>query len=285
MIPGLHVSVHSMLASYRSKRQLNLTWIHQGVTEEDIVKLQETIAAHRHRVNLNCINHNTTRFASGAALHGSRFPYARLDIPSLLQVDRVLYLDSDLIINTDISKLYDSDLDGFVLGVPYDGGQVNLCLERSLFVDDLQISSDSTYFNSGVLVIDLALWRRKEIDTRIDTFLEKYGARCLTCDQTALNAMFTNDFKKLPQTYNHELAAVGIGKLPIEDGILHFVGRPKPWDIGGRHTNPHAELWYKVLSQTAIGDWKSGFGHSAWASVKASWRSSIRIMLKGSKTK
>lgn len=285
MIPGLHVTVHSMLSAYNSKRELNITWLHQGVADKDIASLQSTIDQHSHNVNLSCINHNTSRFENSAALHGSRFPYARLDIPNLITADRVLYLDSDLIINVDVSQLYDVDLEDHILGIPYDGGKVALSLERSFFEDELGISADSPYFNSGVLVIDLASWRQQSIDIKVDDFLEKHGSRCLTCDQTVLNALFTNNFKALPQFYNHELAAVGSHYLPVEKAILHFVGRPKPWDIGGRRTNPHSDLWYKVLLETAIGDWKSSFDHSAWASVKASWRSSLRAMLSTSKPK
>ncbi len=97
------------------------------------------------------------------------------------------------------------------------------------------------YFNSGVLLMNLAL-QRKEIDERkIYEFVIKYKNRLILPDQDILNSLYAKHIKKIDEIkYNYDTRYYRYNKI-ISKGvvdmdyvinntsILHFCGKKKPW--------------------------------------------------------
>ena len=102
--------------------------------------------------------------------------YFRLIIPELLphQFRKVIYLDSDLIVNQDLSHLWDVEIgENYLLAVqdvmiPYVSSQEGL-----VNYIELGIPPSYKYFNSGVLVLNLEKWRTNDISTRVIEYLEQ----------------------------------------------------------------------------------------------------------------
>jgi lipopolysaccharide biosynthesis glycosyltransferase len=165
--------------------------------------------------------------------------YYRISIPEIIELDvrKAIYLDCDLIINDDIQKLMEFDL--------------NRCLLAA--VEDL---SDHTYrksglpknkyFNSGVLVIDLEKWRINNIPFRVREFVKNSPHKMATLDQCALNGVLFNDWYRLPLRWNQQPAVfrkkwwrTSFEKDEFEDAlwspaIIHYVGL-KPWNYISYH--------------------------------------------------
>lgn len=166
----------------------------------------------------------------------------RLFLPELLpSVERVLYLDSDLLILDSLTELFELDLGGWVLGAVTNVPQ-RADLGRATWVG---LPDDRAYFNAGVLLMNLELMRR---EGTVDGLLrwsvanaEKYGWR----DQDALNVVLYKRRLPLHPRWNcmnsiihFSWAADLCGAKAVEDArarpaIRHFEGPAwgKPWHL------------------------------------------------------
>ena len=123
--------------------------------------------------------------------------WTRLWVAELFEVnvDRVLYLDCDVVVVGDIRPLWTTDLEGALLGaVDIPGSQRG--------VQNLGMRPEDGYFNSGVLLFDLDQWRKT---CALDTVLDYVSAnleRLHDPDQDALNACFHARRKRLDYKWN-----------------------------------------------------------------------------------
>lgn len=152
--------------------------------------------------------------------HLSSAAYLRYFIPNFVNEKRVLYLDSDIVVTSCLTLLFEKSLDGYPLGA----------------VPDLPNTYDG--FNSGVLVIDTDMWReenisKKLIDLTVEHHEHVYG------DQEILNMFFKDRWKRFDVTFNLQVGADAhryyMGDYDwyeLFEGIpciIHYTTENKPW--------------------------------------------------------
>jgi lipopolysaccharide biosynthesis glycosyltransferase len=180
----------------------------------------------------------------------------KLLIPTLLAEERVLYLDCDLIITSDLGELFVTDLGQYVVGA---AGVMNMqwAVENS-FLTSLGLSRDTKYFNSGVLLIDIRKWNNIDVFAKCREFADKYPRALKAADQTVLNYVFKNNFHELDYSYNYTVYPYS---FPINTRtparVYHFVGSPKPWDFMGEIIHQNYPLFSSVLSKTAFKNYRT----------------------------
>ncbi|EPT03165.1 hypothetical protein FOMPIDRAFT_59584 [Fomitopsis schrenkii] len=199
--------------------------------------------------------------------------WAKIDMIPVLPVERVLYLDADVLVRDDLQSLWETDLGGKPIGAVRDVG-------FPMGHDDIQ---RGPYFNAGVLLMDLAQMRGTigALRAAAGAFLDaKYA------DQDALNTHFRDAWRPLPMKWN----AQGLGtyaELPSADraliasemvemtdaAIVHFTGpvnpameyvlnpyvqpyTAKPWGYAGAPGHPYASEWWSVLEETPWLGWR-----------------------------
>jgi lipopolysaccharide biosynthesis glycosyltransferase len=186
--------------------------------------------------------------------HISSATYYRLYIPELIDESKVLYLDSDIVVDGPISDLYETDIDDYYLAAVTDPG-----MTRN---ETLGMASDSKYFNAGVLLLNLPMWRRDRIKDRVIDFVDKNPSLILWCDQDGLNAIIDGRWKELHLRYNlHERFYQNGLILQLSDShqeqlgsalaaptIIHYTGSDKPWMAGNRH--PLRARYWRYLRKT-----------------------------------
>ena len=174
--------------------------------------------------------------------------YFRLFLGELLPVDvsTVVYLDADVIVTTDLTRLFDTSFEGRpVLAVP-DRYAVTLHLSRVMratFPYRERFHEAPDYFNAGVLGIDLQAWRRERIGEQALTIARDHGEQLVFHDQDALNCVLAGRWTPLDVTWNfHELAQSlrswetrgaspsRLRRLWHRPGVVHFTSSDKPWD-------------------------------------------------------
>lgn len=181
----------------------------------------------------------------------SKMIFARLLIPRLFPetVGRVLYLDADLLVLDDLEPLWEVDLEGAAVGAVVDALDVPL---NHGGPDLEEMPRVRSYFNSGVLLIDLPRWREKKISERAIEYLTRYP-RSLFPDQDALNVACDGLWKALDPRWNfqnHYETRVA-GMEPAErPAILHFVTSVKPWKPSSLSVN--ASLYDAFRSRTCF---------------------------------
>lgn len=164
--------------------------------------------------------------------------YHRLLIGDLLppDVDKVLYLDGDLVVDGDLSPLWEVDVSDVVAAA---GDDPNSQRER---YGALGLAEDHLYFNSGVLLVNLDAWRRERVAERALDFLHERGAAARLLDQDALNAVMQGRVRRLGARWNYmpwlqgsrrhaDYPEIAAGRL--KPAIIHYAGTRKPWQDKG----------------------------------------------------
>ena len=99
-------------------------------------------------------------------------------------VEKVLYLDCDIVVLGDISEFWNTDLTNYAVGCVEDIGYDDM--ER---YDTLKYDSKYSYFNAGVLLINLKYWRDHKVDEQCVQYFLAYPERIRYNDQDLLNAL------------------------------------------------------------------------------------------------
>lgn len=255
MLPGLHVALLSLLEALGEgdRREVSIHLFLDDVPAEETRLLRETVALCGNKPVALFIQEFSPKAPTGAVgLHGNSTVYGRLGLPGLLpDAERSLYLDSDLVIHRDIREVFEH-FDGEHVLLVDGAGTRQYALERDLFAK-AGLDLGGPVFNSGVMGIDLALWRTTGVAEKCAEVAQRYGKELLSADQALLNIALADAFKALGDTYNTQLFpwAAPVGRL--EPRIYHFVGSPKPWDPFGRWFSSHYPLWSPIYKRTAIG--------------------------------
>lgn len=197
----------------------------------------------------------TAHLIRGKAL--SRMAYARLFLGTVLgpEVERVVYTDTDIVFGLDVAELLDTDLQGrTVAAVP--NGNSDGDEEREVRRLGMR---GPRFFNSGVLLIDVARWRAGDVGRRVLDFCAKHPELLKALDQDGMNVVLDGDWLPLEERWNRW----AIRALEGERCVLHFTMTPKPWDVDYR--GGHAAWFFRQVDRTAFSGWRpaSLFGLAA----------------------
>jgi lipopolysaccharide biosynthesis glycosyltransferase len=165
----------------------------------------------------------------------------RLLIPDFVGEDRVIYLDCDTMVLSDLAPLYETDMKGLPLGgvTDPDGPKFNRILRDG-----------SHYINSGVLLMDLKQMRAERLQEKCAEIYARYGDAVLYPDQCVLNKYAEDRTLFLDPRWNRLVftqvttqQAWRQAIAPGHSGILHFIGPVKPWE---EWCNPLiADFWWE----------------------------------------
>ncbi len=161
--------------------------------------------------------------------HISRETYFRLYAPFILpdNLDRILYLDGDIICNGSIKELYHMSFDDNIFAAcenvdpdPIFIPWINERLGRPL---------DSIYFNAGVLLINLVEYRKFTNPQEISSFISENIDRIWCQDQDVINKMFDHRIKRIDGKYNYQVNHVPSNDVKYHEILTHYLSPPKPW--------------------------------------------------------
>jgi lipopolysaccharide biosynthesis glycosyltransferase len=161
--------------------------------------------------------------------------YFRLLAPRILpaDLDKILYLDSDIIVRRSLRELWSTDISDHAFGAVEDA-----FWDRKL--DYFEVPPGAKYFNSGVLLINLDFWRRNKVYERAVEFIRDNPEKVNYYDQDALNATLVDSWISLSAIWNdHARSKLHVpavrNKNILDPAIVHFVGPFKPWDWACEH--------------------------------------------------
>lgn len=144
---------------------------------------------------------------------------------SFPQYDKAIYLDSDVVLLNDIAKLYDTDVSDYLLAAAYEQNTDRSPL-FSGYVENIIGIPYYTYFNSGVMVMNLKEFRDFKVQERFLNMLTTYNFDSLAPDQEYLNVICHGRVKYLPTGWNkHSFPEEPEGEL----NLCHYALSNKPW--------------------------------------------------------
>jgi len=189
-----------------------------------------------------------------------RSVWLRILLPELMpDAERVLYLDSDLVVADDLLPLWRTELGEHLLGA--------VTNPFYPFMDDhprlrLGIDNPRDYLNSGVLLMNLERMRAEGTSARLREFALSHR-NCHYPDQDALNVVCRGRWLQLHPRWNVQstLFELSPAQLPLpadavrealaRPAVIHFIGPFKPWHYLCRH--PRQSLYFEHARATPWG--------------------------------
>jgi lipopolysaccharide biosynthesis glycosyltransferase len=165
------------------------------------------------------------------SIFGSKLSYVKMMPEKYVNAeDRLMWIDADTIVLGDLESLWIMDLEGMPIAATANPwGNPN----------DRQ--DQRSYFNTGVLVYDMKIWREEKLSETItkNAINNIWGDH----EQGAFNFVLMGRWKKLDRIWNNE------NTEDVSTRIMHFISKPKPWET----PNPN-QHWIEIFSQTPFKD-------------------------------
>lgn len=177
--------------------------------------------------------------------------YYRLLAPYILppEVERILYLDSDVIISKPLRDFYRQPLDGICAAVVPD---------KDNWSDDVAkqnnmpgMSGGEQYFNSGVMLINTAEFCKTVSLDEIMLYIEEKRGEL----QDILNHFLRGRVRFCDSRYNYQVYAWEVHnpeKIAQDIEILHYTDHPKPWSPENK--SPAAALYWRYALKAGFAD-------------------------------
>lgn len=213
--------------------------LHSSLTDDDLSKTRKLIESHGEVIPINA-----GKFGLEDAPTTDRYPtemYYRIFAAKFLpdDVDKVLYLDPDIIVKGNLHLLYDKPLENkFYAAAVHVGKFIG-------FMNSVRIGKDKDepYINSGVMLMNLAELRKRQNEDDVFQYINVYNKRLFLPDQDILSSLYAGDFIMIDPDYfnltewefafRHDSKAFkNMDWVNENTVIIHYCGRNKPWKKG-----------------------------------------------------
>ncbi|URM33466.1 glycosyltransferase family 8 protein [Cytobacillus firmus] len=254
----LSVMLLSLLENSDRKYHKHIYFLDGGISEQNKDRLSSICKQFSTTFDWLTVNADTFENMT-VSRYINKVAYFRIALPTILKdISKIVYLDSDIVVRNDIKELWDTDLSQYHVAA-VDNSNLN----RQFF---LGIPEKSSYFNSGVLLMNLDLWRKDDICKQLIDFIQTTDQELLKYhDQDALNAILYEKCLLLDPKWNYrESLKVSISKKDLHyterdienaiknPAIIHYTESSKPWHYLNNH--PYKTDYYHYLSKT---EWSS----------------------------
>lgn len=241
-VPHLAVMLHSLCVHVRAPLQIHV--MDGGLEDAARDYLRRVVAAHRQRIEFVSIDVDRLRHLRLAEWF-SPANYYRMLLPELLPaLDRVIYLDADIVVADDVTPLWRTAMSDLELGaVP------NVLHPKNPqdHVYNLGLAAPRDYLNSGVLLMDLRQMREGDMTRRLLDFAGAHPDLMLYADQDAFNGLLKGRWHRLHPRWNLQTTMMEVDPAaqPLEGeelrdalarpAVVHYMGWWKPWRLWSNH--------------------------------------------------
>ena len=234
-VPYLNIMLSSMLHSNRDCF-FDVYLLHSAIREDKVLKTKEILGESGKLIIVKAKN-----IGLGNAPTTSRYPeeiYYRIFAAKYLPdtVDKVLYLDPDIIVNGSLKPLYNMPLDEYYFAAAsHTGPFLRKFNEIRLDMDD-----ESPYINSGVMLMNLKRLREEQNYEDVFDFIEKRKSFLMLPDQDIISSLYGSKIFALDTFRYNMTERLYLQHAPFEKDldidwvrknsvIIHYCGRNKPW--------------------------------------------------------
>lgn len=250
-IPFLAVALQSLIDNASDKNYYSIKILYTNISEENQAKINKY---QRENVDIEFVDLNYYINKVKDKLYTrdyySATTYFRLFIPDLYpQYDKVLYLDSDIVVLSDIADLYNIDMENnLVAAAPDDVIQtIKVFQEYAELV--VGVTDYKRYFNAGILLMNLDELRKFKFQDKFLYLLSKVKFS-VAQDQDYLNRLCKGRVKLLENTWDR--MPIGGDVVKREDlHLIHYNLAFKPWHF---EDILYKEYFWKYAQQTEFFD-------------------------------
>lgn len=171
--------------------------------------------------------------------------FARMFIPELIRTnDRVLYLDCDTLVTDRLDDLTGIELHEHSFALALDA-------VHPAYKKVISLPTDQPYYNSGVMLMDLAAWRKHDCSRRFMEELTHPRGRIILPEQDVIARMMGDEVEPLPPKWNF-LSQFILQRRTDKPAIYHFSGNTlgRPWFTSSRH--PMREAYRQAAAEAGL---------------------------------
>lgn len=162
--------------------------------------------------------------------------YYRIFLPSILPeiVDKILYLDCDVIVLDDVSELYHLNMEGYGIAAVKDASPFD-----SYHRNKMGLGLQHSAFCAGVMMINLAYWRENKCQEKLLEYSSRKWDNAYLQDQDALNYVFRDRWLVLPYKwgktpcsivpFDNDQKSYDCYEYAYKPSIIHYSSHTKPW--------------------------------------------------------
>ncbi len=254
----LGIAIYSLIVNLNKEYFANIFILDWWISDFNKNKILESVKDFKN-INIKYIEIDWDKYNNFNACNISKETYFRIDIANIFKnIDKIIYIDVDVIVNGDISNIFKFNLNKKVLWAVYE------ITTRFHYKKLFNIPNKNWYFNAWVLFINLEEMRKNDYSTDIISYINKNNNKLIACDQDALNWVLYDKRIKLPPKFNalpfiffsRNYRVLWYSKEEFKEArnnpvIIHFAGE-KPWNKYCWH--PMKYKYFEYKKQTAFKD-------------------------------
>lgn len=233
--PFLAVALNSAIKNSNPQRRYNSIVLYQDLNETNIAKLK-SLETENFKISLTPMKANFDALDDRMSnrLRCDYFTltiYFRLFIPAMFpQYDKGIYIDSDVVLTSDIAELYDIEIGDNLIGACNDLSIADIP-PLVAYTENAVGVNKHEYINSGVLLMNLKQMREVDLEGHFLNLLNTYHFDSIAPDQDYLNAMCNGKIYYLDESWD---AMPNDAKSPLaHTKLIHYNLFSKPWCYDG----------------------------------------------------
>tara|TARA_Y100000992_G_C21257857_1_gene489545 strand:+ start:486 stop:1442 length:957 start_codon:yes stop_codon:yes gene_type:complete len=266
------LSIYSLLEKVDKK--INIFVIHKENSFLDILNKKVTNHKNLNTIEVFKFREKNIKFPNLKNNHISEATYYRLFISQYLpkEIKYITYLDADIICTDNPSKeilniqqkLDDKNFVGVKTEIRRKKGTEQL-------FENLDMQND-IYFNAGVMIIDLELWKKKNVEKIAQKKMMALEGKIQFWDQDILNSILDGNFYEINPRLNYIISLnsnnenqiynykkINTVNIPM---FIHYAGSSKPWSLEGifsPNSKYYQKYYQKIFNQKyhLVIKWKS----------------------------
>lgn len=233
------VVIASILANAANDDKLAVFVLDGGISDEHKTEISSLKSIRDFKLNFVDIDQSLFTEYANIKTHAyvTIATYYRLKLASLLpNIDKIIYFDCDMVINSSLSELFNADMTGYLVAGVQD-------------INRKMIKKNPTYVNAGMLVFNLKEIRENGIEDEFLSWTKAHSAEIKTGDQTIINEVCKGKIKLVNPVWNVQSSNfTNRSSYTNSPKVIHFVAKNKPWKENC--FSIHKNLYFKYLQLT-----------------------------------
>ena len=233
------VVIASILANSQQDENINCYILDGGISDDNKSKFNELKTIKNCNIEFVQIDESMFEDYKKVATHKyiSIATYYRLRLTTLLpNVDKIIYFDCDVIVNSSLKELFNVDLHNNIIAGVKD-------------INKQMLKINPNYINAGMIVMDLNKIRQENIEQQFYDWTKEHIETIKVGDQEIINEVLKNRIEIVNDEWNVQSSNFTNRSSYISNPkVIHYVAKKKPWHYGS--FSYHRSYYFKYLQLT-----------------------------------
>ena len=253
------ISILSLLENNKEFKEINIYFIEKNVSKKSIASIEKLIYSYQRSLICIPFHELCSELKINALGRHIETVYSKLFFSGIPNIDKILYIDSDTIINDSLIDFWNIDLEeNLVAGVE------TYSVEAK---PKLNLNKKDRFINDGIVLINLKEFRKQNIKQKFINCINSYHGNPPVLSEGVINKVCKNRIKVIHPKYNLMSGLITYKHNPFLDldkfykkkciheaikkpVIIHYLSGfyNRPWDVNCTHPMKEKYLYYKSIS-------------------------------------